>query len=293
MDAPLQQEARIAAAPRSMGDLLVDCGKLQPAQLSAILECQAQTGLPFGEAAISLNLLTQSDIDQTLRQQFDYAYLDSSDARLAPQLICAYKPFSRVGEDLRAMRSQLMLRWFHKDRRHKFLSIVSPAAGEGRSFIAANLAVVFAQQGERTLLIEADLRAKPESSQQALFKLQRNAGLSGILAGRVGVEVIQKVDALSNLHVLSAGAVPPNPQELLGRRNFTALLSELAGQYDVILIDTPNCTDYADAELIAANAGAALLVTRVHQSQLKVARRCVQRFQDSGIAVVGALLNHV
>ena len=82
-------------------------------------------------------------------------------------------------ENLRAVRSQLMLRWFNSDPARKVVALVSPGLGEGRSFVAANLAIVFSQQGERTLLIDADLR---QSRQQSLFMLGKSAGLSGILA---------------------------------------------------------------------------------------------------------------
>ncbi|MGC5317045.1 CpsD/CapB family tyrosine-protein kinase, partial [Escherichia coli] len=74
------------------------------------------------------------------------------------KVVAAYNPFSKQVEALRALRSQLMVRWFDIDGKHKALSIVSPASGEGRSFIASNLAVVFSQLGERTLLIDADMR---------------------------------------------------------------------------------------------------------------------------------------
>ena len=110
-----------------------------------------------------------------------------------------------------------MMRWFNPETRHNALAIMSPGAGEGRSFIAANLAIVFSQLGERTLLVDADLRTP---SQQDLFKLGNNGGLSGLMANRVGSDAITRVPPLPGLYVLPAGAVPPNPQELLGRPAF-------------------------------------------------------------------------
>ena len=148
--------------------------------------------------------------------------------------------------------------------------VVSPGKGDGRSFIAANLAIVFAQQGERTLLIDGDLRA---ARQQALFKLERSVGLSGILAGRAGLEAAWPVPSLPGLSVLPAGAMPPNPQELLGRNAFGALLHAAALQFDVIIIDTPAGGDFADAEIIAARAGAALMVARKNKSLVPAATK--------------------
>jgi receptor protein-tyrosine kinase len=278
-------------AARSIGDILVNTGRLSPDDLQKILESQKRDKLPFGEAAIALKKLTKDDIDFALSKQFDYAYLSPQDSSVSPQLVAAYKPFSRVGENLRAVRSQLMLRWLNGGNLQKVLAVVSPGAGDGRSFVAANLAVVFAQQGQRTLLIDGDLRAKPDAGQQALFKLGRSSGLSGILADRAGLEAAQLVPGLPGLAVLPAGAVPPNPQELLGRPAFGQLLLAATDQFDVVLIDTPAGSNYADAEIIAARAGAAIVVARANQSLLPQAAQLCKRLQDGGVALVGSVLN--
>jgi len=286
------RNAARATAPRSIGDILVAGGRLRPADLQRILDTQAKNNTPFGEAAIALNLLTKDDIDQALSQQFNYAYLSPSDTRLSPELVAAYQPFGVVSENLRAVRSQLMLRWFNGDPARKVLAVVSAGAGEGRSFIAANLAIVFAQQGQRTLLIDADLRAKPGRGQQHLFKLERGHGLSAVLAERTSLgEAAQAVPGLTSLMVLPAGAVPPNPQELLGQASFGQLLHSAAQQFDVILIDTPAGADFADDELVAARAGAALIVARKNTTLLPATTQLARRLQGSGVALVGSVLN--
>lgn len=281
----------VSTMKQSIGDILLASGRIDPATLNKILDHQKKTKTPFGEAAVALKAVDKDDIDFALSQQFDYSYLSETDQSVSNQLVTAFKPFSRVGENIRAIRSQLMLRWFNGDPQHKSLAIVSAGAGEGRSFIAANLAVVFAQQGNKTLLIDADLRAKPESSIQALFKLDRTAGLSGILSGRAGTEAMQLVPGLPMLGVLAAGAVPPNPQELLGRPMFSKILRGAANTFDVILIDTPNGNEYADAEIIASRAGAALMVARVHQTLVPEATAFSKRLQDGGVNLVGSVLN--
>ena len=278
-------------AARSIGDILVATGRLSAEDAARTLERQQQDKLQFGDAALALGVLTKEDIDFALSKQFEYAYLSEQDTSLSPELVAAYKPFSRVGENLRAVRSQLMLRWFNTDPARKVLAVVSPGKLEGRSFIAANLAIVFAQQGERTLLVDGDLRAAPIKGQQALFKLGKSAGLSGIMADRAGLEAALPVPGLPGLAVLPAGAVPPNPQELLGRAAFNNLLQTASLQYDVIIIDTPAGTDYADAEIIASRAGAALMVTRKNQSLAPQATLLARRLQDSGVALVGSVLN--
>jgi receptor protein-tyrosine kinase len=274
-----------------MGDILVAKGRLSAHDATRILQQQNVSKRPFGEVAIALKILTRADIDYALSQQFDYAYLSENDGTLSADLVAAYKPFSRVGENLRALRSQLMLRWFNSDPHNKLLAVVSPGTGEGRSFIAANLAIVFAQQGERTLLIDADMRSNPAHGQSALFNLTGGAGLSGILAGRTTLDVAQLVPGLPRLVVLPAGPQPPNPQELLGRVSFAQLLFEAAENFDVILIDTPCGTQYADAEIISARAGAAMMVTRKNESHLGDTALLSQRLQNQGVLLLGAVLN--
>jgi receptor protein-tyrosine kinase len=276
---------------KTIGDILVATGRLTLEDAARIVERQRKDQVQFGEAALALKVLSKDDIDFALSKQFDYSYLSDQDQSVSPELVAAYKPFSRVGENLRAVRSQLMLRWFNTDPARKVMAIVSPGNGEGRSFVAANLAIVFAQQGERTLLIDADMRSKPERGQQALFKLGKSAGLSAILANRAGLESAQLIPGLPGLAVLPAGATPPNPQELLGRPAFGDLLRAASQQFDVIIIDTPAGSDFADAEITAARAGAALLVARQHVSLVPRATQLARRLQDSGVALVGSVLN--
>lgn len=276
---------------RTIGDILVATGRLSQDDAARIVERQRADKVQFGDAALALKVLTKDDIDFALSKQFDYAYLSDQDDTVSHEIVAAYKPFSRVGENLRAVRSQLMLRWFNTAPVHKVIAIVSPGRGEGRSFIAANLAVVFAQQGERTLLIDADMRSQPGRGQQGLFNLGKSTGLSGILAGRAGLEVAQLIPGLPGLAVLPAGATPPNPQELLGRQAFGDLLRVASQQFDVIIIDTPAGSDFADAEVTAARAGAVLLIARKNQSLAPNASQLSRRLQDSGVALVGSVLN--
>ena len=278
-------------ASRSIGDILIESGRLSAADATRIFEQQQTDQSQFGDAGIALKILTKDDIDFALSQQFEYSYLDEKDVSLSPELVAAYKPFSKVGENLRAVRSQLMLRWFNEERRRKAIAVVSAAPAEGRSFVAANLAIVFAQQGQRTLLIDGNMRAGPHKGQQALFKLDKSPGLSGLLAGRAGLETMLEIPGLPGLSVLPCGAIPPNPQELLGRTPFEALLQSASSGFEAIIIDTPAGRDFADAEIIAARVGAVVLITRKNVSLLPAAVALARRLQDGGVALVGSILN--
>ncbi|KAF1043020.1 MAG: putative tyrosine-protein kinase YveL [Herbaspirillum frisingense] len=274
---------------RSIGAILIDVGKLTPDKAERILRLQRERGMRFGDAAIQLGLLTQADIDQALSRQFDYPYLQKGESKVSEKVVAAYNPFSPQVETLRALRSQLMLRWFDADVGHKALAVTSPAKGEGRSFLAANLAVVFSQLGERTLLIDGDMR---NPRQHELFGLENRNGLSAVIAGRVGAaESIQRIPALIDLSVMTAGPTPPNPQELLGRQPFAQLLQELAPSYDVILIDTPPGTECADAQTVAVRTGAALMVVRKNVSHISSVRTLTDSFANASVVVVGSVLN--
>jgi receptor protein-tyrosine kinase len=277
----------------SIGEILVASGRLRAEDAALVVARQRQHKQPFGDAAIALKLATREDVDYALSRQFDYAYLQERDQTLSTQLVAAYQPFSRVGENLRAVRSQIMLRWFSSNPLHKVLAVVSPNKGDGRSFIAANLAVVFSQQGERTLLIDADLRAPAGQGQAALFKLGYGLGLSSILAGRAGLEIARPVPGLPGLSVLPAGAIPPNPQELLGRLAFMQMLSAASQEFDVVLIDTPSGANFADADIVSSRAGAALMVARKDQSATPGIKQLVRRLQQCDVAVLGSVLNAV
>ena len=280
--------AATSGGGRSIGAILIDTGRLSAEGAERILRLQKEQGKRFGDAAVELGLLTEDDIRFALASQFDYPYLPAGDHSLSHDLVAAYKPFSPVVEQLRALRSQLMLRWFDAEADRKALAVVSPGSGDGRSFIAANLAIVFSQLGERTLLIDADLR---HPSQHELFKLGHSAGLSGLLAGRANAAAVVRVPSLLGLSVLPAGAVPPNPQELLGRPAFIETLHSLARDFDVVIIDTPAAKKYADAQTIAVRAGAAIMVARKDQTSLPEMALLARNLQQSGATLVGSLLN--
>ena len=270
-----------------IGRMLIDSGRLAPDDVQRILDYQTRAGLPFGEAGVALGLLGDDDVQQVLAAQFGHAAL-SPDSGLASELVAATDPDSSAVEHLRSLRSQLMLRWFENDDRQAALAVVSPGAGEGRSYIAANLAVLFAQLGKRTILIDADLR-RPR--QHEIFGVQPRIGLSAVLAGRAGWEAVTEIKAVPGLWLLPAGAVPPNPQELLARTGFARLISALRSSYEVILIDTPASESCADAGTIAARAGAALMVACRDRSSVRRLGSLAEDLRQFGITIVGAVLN--
>lgn len=277
-----------ALGKRTLGAILIDAGRLNVEDAERVLRLQREQNLRFGDAALRLGVLTQADIDFALSLQFDFPYLLPGQSAISEEVIAAYTPLAPQVESLRALRSQLMLRWLDAEPEYKALAILSAARADGRSFIAANLAVVFAQLGERTLLIDADLR---HPCQHRLFGLDNAVGLSAVLSGRAGPEVVQRVPLLPSLSVLPAGALPPNPQDLLARPAFPELLKQLATQLDVILIDTPAAAENADAQTIAMRAGAALIVARKNSARTWRVQGISDSVAQGRTTIVGAVLN--
>lgn len=271
---------------KTVGRLLLDAGKLKLHDIELVERCQREQGLRFGEAAVKLGLVAEADIRQMLAQQFNYPYLQVGEGGFSEELVAAYQPFSSQVEALRGLRSQLMLRWFGEMHRH--LAVVGLGQGEGCSYMAANLAIVFSQLGERTVLVDANLR---NPRQHQIFNLIQRQGLSDLLAGRAGMEVICRIPSFIDLSVLPAGTVPPNPQELLGRPSFGALMRDLGKSYDVILLDTPPGTQYADMQNIVAATGAALLVMRRHSARMSDALAVQGQLANAKAQIVGAVLN--
>lgn len=269
----------------SIGGLLLESGKITPEGAERILRMQKELGIRFGEAAQRLGLITEADIQQVLARQFDYPYLQPGERQYSDKLVAAYQPFSPQVEVLRAIRSQLMLRWFARGR--KSLIVVGIDAGDGASLFTANLAVVFSQLGENTLLVDANLR-KP--TQHEIFDVKGRQGLSDMLAGRAEIDIIEKVDAFVSLSVLPAGTLPPNPQELLSRSSFASLNQQLESCYDVVLYDVASYSNGSDSLAIAGRAGGVLLVARKNSTQLEAIGAMAEQMKNNGAEVVGSVL---
>ncbi len=276
------------ADARNVGAILIDAGKLNLDNIERILRVQREEGLRFGDAAIKLGILGPEDLQYALSRQYDYPYLLKGASNVSDELVAAYQPFVPQVETLRTLRSQLLLNWRASGATRRTLAIASPDRGDGRSYLAANLAVVFSQLGEQTLLIDADMR---NPRQHALFNLENRSGLSTILSDRGAEDVIKRIASFKGLSVLPAGPTPPNPQELVGRPAFATLVNKFATEFDVILIDTPASADFADAKTIAVRVGGALLMAHKHQTSLRNLGDLTDSLRQLGVQLDGCVLS--
>lgn len=276
-------------ADQRIGEILVELKKLRKDEVEWILGYQRDKGLYFGDAAIQLALVEQDDIFQALAHQFGYPYVQSEET-FTDGLVTAHEPLGEQAEVFRSIRSQLLMRWLGPEQ--KTLAIVSPDHNEGRSYVAANLAVVFSQMGRSTLLIDADLRAP---KQHIIFDFPCKIGLSRMLTGRIKREDLERISNpipyFRNLSVLGGGAVPPNSVELFSRGTFPLMLEELKKYFDVIIIDTPPAKHHSDLLPIASTAGSALLVVRRNHSKLADTKGLESNLKDANVNVAGSILN--
>jgi chain length determinant protein tyrosine kinase EpsG len=281
-----------AAGPndaRSIGSIISETRNLSAEQVEAILSYQREKGVRFGEAAIALGYASADDVLFALAQQFHYPFAPEEKRKANPELVSLNQPFSLQAEVFRGIRSQVMMRVFNEtDQQRPALAVISPEAGDGKTFFAANLAVALAQLGGRTLLMDADLRGP---RQHEVFGLTNNAGLSGILSGRAESRVVQQVSGVPSLFVLPVGVTPPNPLELVERPAFGLLLRELCNKFDHVVVDTPALVYGADASVIAARAGAALVIARKNRTPVAALQDVVASLEGSPAKLAGVVMN--
>ena len=201
-------------------------------------------------------------------------------------LMTTVDPSSGGAEAFRALRTTLL---FSRDAAGvKTLMVTSAMAGEGKSTVASNLSVVFAQQGVRVLLVDADLR---RARLHHVFHVQRAPGLATLVAGKARPETAIRKTDVSNLSFLPAGAAPPNPAEVIGSDGMAATLEYLAGEFDLVILDSPPLLAAADASILATRVEGVLMVVRAGKAEEEVVRMARQQLSTVGARLVAAVLN--
>jgi protein-tyrosine kinase len=281
-----EDDAQVAC-PRAIGELIRQLRPLSDKQVEQILAYQRRTGARFGEAAVALRLVDRKDVLHALSQQFQYGLFAGRE--ISGELVAAADPFGDQADAFRELRSRLLVEALGDDARCP-LAVLSPDVGDGKTYLAANLAVSFSQLGESTLLVDADVHTP---RQHKLLRLEQNgAGLSGVLAGLVQPdELVHEVPGLPNLYLAPAGAVPPNPLELLQRPRFGRLMRDLSEQFDHLVVDTPAALRGADSRVIAARCGAALVVARTGRSRMATLEGLLGALARGPARIAGVVMN--
>lgn len=285
--APATTAAPVPPEPR-LGDILRRTRGLTPEQVEQAVALQARQRIRFGEALVKLGFVAPEDVMRAVSQQFHFPYAGSTGPQLSNELVLARTPFDRDVEVFRDLRTQLLLGGFGAPADRTALAVVSADRGDGKTFLAANLAVAFGQMPGRTLLVDADLRA---ARLHKVFKCDQGAGLADVLSGRADLRVAVPVPGMPNLHLLPAGTLPPNPSELFLEPAFARLLAELTSRFDYVIFDTPAAAHGSDARVIASRCGMALGVARRNRSRLPELQLFLDQIRKSGVALAGVLMN--
>jgi capsular exopolysaccharide synthesis family protein len=198
----------------------------------------------------------------------------------------AEQPRTAVAEAFRKLRTNFA--FLGVDRQNPCCVVTSPAAGDGKSTVAANLAIALAQAGQRVVIVDADLR-KP--TLHKLFGLQQRVGATTVLLDRVGLH-----DAVQHLgpempSVLTSGQLPPNPAELLGSRRMEDLLAELRAAYDVVLVDCAPMLPVTDPMVVSRFADGILLIARAGSTTRDQLQAATAVSSKAGAKLFGAVLN--
>ena len=273
---------------RVIGEIIGRTNQITTEQVEKVLAYQKETGLRFGEAAVALGFVSNEEVLFALAQQFHYPYSPVDKQKLNPELVSAVQPFSKQAEAFRAIRGQVLLRVFPEGEPRRALAVISANAGDGKTFFAANLAIVLAQIGARVLLIDADLRGP---RQHEVFGIENTLGLSGVLSGRAEQQVIRQIADMPSLYLLPGGAIPPNPIELVERPAFGLLIKELVSKFDYVIVDTPAAYYGADASALALKCGAALCVARQGKSKVVGIQDLLATISAGTVKLAGVIMN--
>jgi receptor protein-tyrosine kinase len=299
---------QIAGNDEELQEALVTHCTLSQQQVEHVLEAMKAMHLTFGDAAVHLGVVTQRELDNTVdfvkatADQRGLGLIETALRRRKPsrdmvprygdlvqpskELGLAHDPFCSRSEQIRVLRTELML-LDDTPSQSNVIALVSPSASEGRSLLAAELAIAFSQLRRRTLLIDADLR---HPRQHVLFHSENAWGLTQALA-LGGPPRLLGVEGIPQLNILTAGPAAPNPLELLSDGRFERLVSDWRYSFDNIIIDTPPVTPYADGLSIATTAGRALVLSRSAVTRRRDMKDLMRRLVSTRARVMGAVLS--
>lgn len=198
------------------------------------------------------------------------------------------RPKSYIGESYRTLRTNIQ--FSEMERRRQIILITSPLVGEGKSITVANLATVFAKDGARTLVIDADLR---RPTQHKIFNCPQEPGLTNILTGRsCWSDTIVKPD-VGTLSLIPSGPIPPNPSELLGTKRMDELLSIIKESFDMIIIDVTPVIGLTDALVLGPKTDGVFILIEVEKTPIKLALQARDSLKMVKAHILGTILNKV
>ncbi|MFR0496458.1 CpsD/CapB family tyrosine-protein kinase [Limosilactobacillus reuteri subsp. suis] len=207
------------------------------------------------------------------------------------KLITVAHPKSPISEQFRTIRTNI--NFMAIDKPIKTLAMTSANMGEGKSTVTDNLAIVWAQTGQKVLLVDADLR---RSNLHRTFGLDNREGLTTILTSRARIIDLNKIiqpSGIDNLSLLPSGPTPPNPAELLSSQRMKDFLKAARERYDMVIVDVPPMLEVTDTQVISHYLDAVVLVVKQGQTQKMGAKRAVELLKMAHANLLGYVMNDV
>lgn len=203
------------------------------------------------------------------------------------KLVTKHDPKSPISEQYRTIRTNIQFSTI--DEEVRTLLVTSSGPGEGKSTTAANLAVVFAQQGKKVLLVDTDMR-KP--TVHYTFNMTNTYGLTSVLTKKVELnEAVQEGDSTAP-SVLSSGPIPPNPAELLSSKAMSEFLATALDEYDLVIFDTPPVLVVTDAQILANKCDGTILVVSSETTEKEAAVKAKELLVSAQAKILGVVLNN-
>lgn len=263
-------------------------GVIDAAQLNKMRAHAAVRAIPLHEAAVELGFVSRTLLAKLTGEGSMVPAGSRRNLTLSPEVAKAFEHSEEVSDQFANIRTQVHLGWLQKGAgENRMISVISPRRRDGRSYVAANLAVSFARIGFRTLLIDADLR---HGRLHELFALREQTGLTGLLDGPEPIASLSAQGGLGNLVVLGRGASVEDPANILAGGDFERLLQSARRDFDVIIVDTPSALEFPDARIAAALTKACVLVAKRDRTHARELKRLAQDVTDLGSKVIGTVL---
>lgn len=305
---PLYKEP-LMEPDQEISDALVLLYKLPDEAIESIHRAKKDLGLEFHEAALHTGLVTQRELDEAdelLRRQTrhegrgiieealrrrpnarDLVVWEGERLRPGKELVLAQDPYSERSEAIRSLRTELLMRTNGR-RGAGIFALLSPCTGEGRSQLSAELAISFAQLGSRTLLVDADLR-RPR--QHALFNADNVIGLAQCLVDGTPPR-LHGIEGVPQMALVTSGALPTNPLELLSGSRFARIVAEWRRSYEFVVMDTPPVSQFSDGLAVASVAGHVIVLGRTNSTSFHVLSELRRKLDTTNAWVVGAVMNN-
>jgi polysaccharide biosynthesis transport protein len=278
----------------------VGAGQLSNILLAAAIGFVLAAGAAYLMEYLDDTIKTPDDIDRLVELPVLAGIARIKAEKDRGKLVALEQPRSPIAEAFRVLRTGIDFSLIDTPEGASLL-VTSATPSEGKSVTAANLAIVMAQAGHKTLLLDADLR---RPMQHTLFELPNGRGLTSLLlnynpntTAAELAELLAEMDmapvSLPELHVLTSGPLPPNPSELLGSARMKALLAALAAQYDFIVLDSPPSLAVTDAVVLSRQVSSVLLVVEANRTRRGQLKQVVQRLKEAKAHLIGVSLNRL